>query len=277
MIVSLSEVLEYAEAQKCAIGSFNTTNLECIRAVIDAAEKLAVPVIISHAQVHDNVAPLQVIGPVMVLMAKQAKVPVCVHLDHCEDLAYMEQALKIGFTGVMYDGSTLRLEENIENTRKAVEMAKKYDANVEAELGTLSTAESGEALAGPVYTDPNMAKRFVDATGIDALAPSFGTAHGFYKAQPVLDLDLVQNIKQMVNRPLVMHGGSGVSDENYRAAIANGIRKINYYSYMSREGSEAAKALLASKDVAYYHDLAYIAKAAMQADAERAMRIFCGI
>ena len=123
MLVSLKEVLRYAEEKGCAVGAFNTTNLECIRAVLDTAEKLNIPVILSHAQVREKAAPLEVIGPVMVLSAKRACVPVAVHLDHCTDLGYMERALRLGFTGVMYDGSLLPYGENVENTRRAVAMA----------------------------------------------------------------------------------------------------------------------------------------------------------
>ena len=164
MLVNLVEILKLAEEKKCAVGAFNTPNLECINAVLNAAERLNVPVILSHAELHEPVAPLAVIGPVMVEKAKQAKVPVCVHLDHCETLSYMQQALDIGFTGVMYDGSLLPYEENLENTKKAVAMAKHYNCGVEAELG--------------------------------ALAPSFGTAHGIYKSKPVLDLERVKVIAE---------------------------------------------------------------------------------
>jgi hypothetical protein len=124
MLVSLNEIMQLAEERHCAIGAFNTPNLECIRAVIDTAEACNLPVIISHAELHEEVSPLEVIGPVMVLSAKQGKVPVCVHLDHCETLDYMAKALEIGFTGVMYDGSLLPYEENVANTVKAVAMAR---------------------------------------------------------------------------------------------------------------------------------------------------------
>ena len=187
MLVSLNEIMALAAQKNCAVGAFNTPNLECITAVLNAAEELNVPVILSHAQLHEDVAPLAVIGPVMVAAAKSAKVPVCVHLDHCETLDYMAEALKLGFTGVMYDGSALPYEENAANTRTAVAMAREYGANVEAEIGTLASREGGDAnAAGPVYTDPELAVKFCTETGIDALAPSFGTAHGIYKAKPVL-------------------------------------------------------------------------------------------
>lgn len=278
MLVNLVEILKLAEEKKCAVGAFNTPNWECILAVIDAAEKLNVPVIISHAQLHEEVSPLAKIGPIMVEAAKRAKVPVCVHLDHCETLDYMAQALEIGFTGVMYDGSTLPYEENLENTKKAVAMAKNYSCGVEAELGALASREGGaDNASGPVYTDPDEAVAFCRKTGIDALAPSFGTAHGIYKAKPVLDLDRVKVISEKTGLPLVMHGGSGVSPEDYRTGIANGLRKINYYSYMSKAGTQAVKELLAKEDVTFFHDLALAAQKAMEADAEKAMRVFAGL
>ena len=277
MLVNLVEILKKAEEKKCAVGAFNTPNLECITAVLNAAERLNVPVIIAHAQLHEPVAPLAVIGPVMVEKARQAKVPVCVHLDHCETLDYMQQALDLGFTGAMYDGSLLPYEENLANTRKAVAMARPYHCGVEAELGALASREGGESAgSGPVYTDPEQAAVFCRETGIDALAPSFGTAHGIYKSKPVLDLERVRIIAEKTGLPLVMHGGSGVSPEDYRTGIRNGLRKINYYSYMSRAGVTAVKNLLAGEEVTFFHDLALAAQQAMEADAEKAMRIFEG-
>ena len=278
MLVTLNEIMNMARQQDCGIGAFNTPNLECLNAVLDAAEELNVPVIISHAQLHEPVAPLAVIGPVMMDAAKRAKVPVCVHLDHCETLSYMEEALKLGFTGVMYDGSALSYKENVANTKIAVAMAKEYGANVEAEIGTLPSREDGEAnAAGPVYTDPDLAVRFCSETGIDALAPSFGTAHGIYKAKPVLDLERVKVISEKTGLPLVMHGGSGVSDEDYRKAIHNGIRKINYYSYMAKAGVSAVQAMIEAGDVTYYHDLALAAQKAMEENVKKAMKVFAGI
>ena len=279
MLVTLSEILAIAEERNCAVGAFNTPNLECITAVLNAAEKLNVPVIISHAELHESVAPLAVIGPVMVQAAKLAKVPVCVHLDHCETLSYMAEALKLGFTGVMYDGSILPYEENVTNTKIAVAMAKEYGANVEAEIGQLASREGGteENAGGPVYTDPDLAVKFCIETGIDALAPSFGTAHGIYKSKPVLDLDRVKVIAKKTGLPLVMHGGSGVSDEDYRTAITNGIRKINYYSYMSKAGTAAVAKMLQLQDVTFFHDLAYAAQIAMEEDALRALKVFANL
>lgn len=278
MLVNLVDILKMAEEKKCAVGAFNTPNLECIHAVLNAAEKLNVPVIISHAELHESVAPLASIGPVMVAAAKTAGIPVCVHLDHCETLSYMRQALDIGFTGVMYDGSTLPYDQNLENTKKAVAMAKDYNCGVEAELGALASREGGASTgSGPVYTDPDKAVAFCKATGIDALAPSFGTAHGIYKSKPVLDLNRVKVIAEKTGLPLVMHGGSGVCPEDYRTGIANGLRKINYYSYMAKAGVNAVRELLEKEDVTFFHDLALAAQNAMEMDAENAMRIFANL
>ena len=278
MLVNLTQILSIAEENRYAVGAFNTPNLECINAVLSAAEKLNVPVIIAHAELHEAVSPLTKIGPVMVQAAKASRVPVCVHLDHCEDLDYMAQALEIGFTGVMYDGSTLPYEENLVNTKKAVAMAGKYGCGVEAELGALASREGGVAnVSGPVYTDPDEAVSFCRETGIDALAPSFGTAHGIYKSKPVLDLDRVKVISEKTGLPLVMHGGSGVSPEDYRTGIRNGLRKINYYSYMSKAGTNAVKDLLEREEITFFHDLALAAEKAMEADAEKALRMFAGL
>ena len=275
MLVNLTDILKIAEKNQFAVGAFNTPNLEGVETVIDAAEKLHVPVIIAHAELHEEISPLHVIGPVMVQAAKAAKVPVCVHLDHCETLSYMQMALDLGFTGVMYDGSTLPYEENLANTKRAVTMAKNYYCGVEAELGALASREGGEgAAAGPVYTDPDQAVEFCRESGIDALAPSFGTAHGIYKEKPMLDLERVRIIAEKTGLPLVMHGGSGVSEEDYRRAIRAGIRKINYYTYMSNAGTRAVRELLAKEDVTFFHDLAFAAQKAMQADAEKAMTVF---
>lgn len=279
MLVTMNEVLKYAEEHNCAVGSFNTPTLENLWAVIDAAEKKNVPVIIMHAELHEPIAPLSLIGPIMVLVAKNSKVPVCVHLDHGEHLEYIEKALKLGFTSVMYDGSLLPYDINMNNTKKCVEMAKKYGASVEAEIGILGGRESLDSKKitkqEDMYTDPELAKRFVEDTKIDALACSFGTAHGIYKVKPKLDFDRIIKIKELTNLPIVMHGGSGVSKEDYVKAIECGVRKINYYSYSGREGLYAAIDLIKeNKDLTFYHEIAFAAKEAMEKDVVKAIKVF---
>ena len=276
MLVSLKEILSYAEEKNCAIGAFNTPNLENINAVLDAAEELCSPVILSHAEVHEAVSPMRTIGTVMVTLAEKAKIPVCVHLDHCEHLDYMKKALDLGFSGVMYDGSVLPYEENLENTVRAVELAAEYGAGVEAEIGRLAAREGEGSSAGPVYTEPSTAKAFAEASGIDALAPSFGTCHGIYRAKPQLQIELVEKIRAVTGLPLVMHGGSGVYEEDYRRSIKAGIRKINYYSYMAKAGTAAVENSLSSKEIIFFHDLALAAQKAMKADCTKALRVFMG-
>jgi fructose-bisphosphate aldolase class II len=274
MLVSLKEVLDYAEKNNCAIGAFNTPNLEMMIAVLETAEKLNTPVIISHAQLHEPVAHLKTIGPVMVLMASKAKVPVCVHLDHAGDFDYIKEAIEIGFTSVMYDGSLLSFQENVKETQKVVAYAHARHIDVEAEIGAMPNREAGAATNDSLYTVPSDALTFVKDTNIDALAASFGTAHGIYKVQPKLDFERIKKIHELVGLPLVMHGGSGVPADQVRKAISLGIKKVNYYSYMSREGVRAAKKFLDENDVTFYHDVADIATKAMAKDAENAMKVF---
>ena len=273
MLTSLTEVLKIAQERNCAVGSFNTPNLESIHAVLAAAEELNEPVILMHAQVHEEMglAKLEEIGNIMLYMAEKAKVPVCVHLDHGTDVDYIRRALEVGYTSVMYDGSVLSLEENYANTCRTVELAAKYGVDVEAEVGSMGSREGDEADGESIYTDPAEAKQFVEQTGINALACAFGTAHGIYLKEPKLDFPRLEKIASLVDVPLVMHGGSGVSEENYRTAIALGIRKINYYTYMAKAGGTAVAAM---SDRTLFHDIAVAAERGMKEDAKRAMQLF---
>ncbi len=284
MLVTMKEVMEIAEEKKIAIGSFNAPSLEALQAVIGAAEELELPVIIQFAQCHESWIPLDVIGPIMVAMAKKATVPVCAHLDHGETLEYLQQALDLGFTGIMYDGSTLSYEENLENTKKAVAMAARTGATVEAELGSMGRRESG---AGDdtgaddetkIYTDPRQAGVFVKETGIDALACSFGTTHGIYLTEPKLDFDVVKNVRNMTDQiPVVMHGGSGVSKEDYRKSIEAGVRKVNYFTYMDKSGGNAVTEYLqglTAEEPRFFSAMSMAARDAMKENVKAAMKMF---
>lgn len=277
MLVTLKEIEKIAEAKKIAIGAFNGTNSTYIRGILQAAEELNEPVILMHAQVHEEMGlcKMDEMAPIMLFMADKAKVPVCVHLDHGTDLDYIKRGLDLGFTSVMYDGSELSTELNFANTSVTVEMAARYGASVEAEIGSMGARESGEQGISDesIYTDPVMAKKFVDETGIDALACAFGTAHGVYLKQPKLDFDRLAKIKSLVDVPLVMHGGSGVSHEDYKKVIELGIRKINYYTYMAKA---AANAVNAMSDRTYYHDIEVAAVKACKEDVMEAMKVFAG-
>lgn len=284
MLVTLQEILKIAEERKIAVGAFNAANLESLQANIMAAEELNVPVILQFAQCHESWIPLSLIGPLMVDFAKKATVPVCVHLDHGEDLDYLQKALEIGFTGIMYDGSTLPYEENLENTKKAVAMAAKYGAGVEAELGSMGKRESGagdgsgEGDETKIYTDPVQAKAFVEETGITALACSFGTTHGIYLTKPRLDFNVVKEVREQTGGiPVVMHGGSGVSKENFQESIRAGVRKINYFTYMDKSGGNAAADYihgLKENEPIFFSSVLAAAREAMKENVKEAMKIF---
>lgn len=287
MLVTLKEILAIAEEKKIAVGAFNTPNLESLIAILDAAEELKLPVIIQFAECHENLTSISVMGPIMVEHAKKASVPVCVHLDHGETLEYVEKVLDMGFTGVMFDGSTLPYEENAANVKKAVEMAAKTGASVEAELGSMGKRESGAGDVGEegddtkIYTDPVLAKKFVEETGIDALACSFGTTHGIYLSEPRLDFSVVENVrKETGNIPVVMHGGSGVSTEDFRKAIAAGVRKVNYFTYMDKAAGAGLLDYMDSLEKGmpvFFTDAIKRATEFMKEDVKSAMKVFANM
>ena len=279
MLTGLNEVINEARTKKIAVGSFNTPNLECLQAVLESAEELDVPVIIAHAQCHEDVAPLSVIGPVMVELAKRSKVKVCVHLDHGEDIEYCKRAIKLGFTSVMIDCSTLPYEQNVAITKEMVEYAHANNVDVEAELGALPQREGGEGKVenpSDLYTKPQLVPDFLQQTGVDALAIAFGTAHGIYKSTPVLNVDIISEVRRLSSVPLVMHGGSGISKEQYKEVIKLGIDKINYYSYMSYAGYACAKKTVEAKSEDFFHNLALNAKNAMKENALSTLKVFSG-
>lgn len=272
MLINLKDILKFAEENKIALGAFNTPCFEALDAVIQTAEKWNMPVIIEHAEVHFPEAPFERIGPMMVDYARRAKVPVCVHLDHGTQQSVIEQAIAMGFTSVMYDGSGLSYEENVKETKRMAALVHAHNVSIEAELGCMATTESG----GGHYTDPNFAKDFAERTGVDALAIAFGTAHGIYTQTPVLNFDIISNVRALAQLPLVMHGGSGVSPEGYRESIACGIRKINYYSYMGSAAYRAVGDLAAQhpEKSRLYQELSWKATKVMEQYVEDAMRLF---
>ena len=282
MLVNLKEILEIAEKNNTAIGMFNATGLDSLQAVISAAEELSQPVIIAHAEVHNIYNDVFLVAPAMIAMAKAAKVPVCVHLDHGTSLDMIWRALRLGFTSVMIDASALPYEENLRLTKMVTDIAHSMGVSVEAELGRLVTGESGEAASDMTmrpedyYTDPDEARAFCKATGVDALAIAFGTSHGFYKSEPKLSFDVIKKVKEATGLPLVMHGGSGVSEEGFKESIRCGIRKINYYSYMSAAGYDAAREVIESGKTKYLHDVEFAAMKAMREDVKRAISVFSG-
>lgn len=274
MLVNLKDILKVAQARKIAIGSFNTPNLESLQAILGAAEELNQPVIIMHAQLHEDigVCKLDEIGPIMMHMAEKSTVPVCVHLDHGTDFSYVKKALDIGFTSVMFDGSEGDVEENIANTSLVVDLAARFGASVEGEVGSMGERADGygDHHGESVYTDPMLAQRFVKETGVDALACAFGTVHGISSKKMVLDYDRISMIKEVVDVPLVMHGASGLTESELKETIRRGIRKINYYSTTSKVAAEA----IANKKYTQFHDIVRDATEVIKEDIQKAIRIF---
>ncbi len=273
MLVNLKEILKYAEDNKCAIGMFNATGLDSIKAIIEAAEELNTPVILAHAEVHNIYNDISLIGPIMLDVAKRAKVKVCVHLDHGTSLEMIKKAIEIGFTSIMIDASSLEFEDNIKLTKKVVSMCHPLNISVEGEIGRIKSLDDTSDNEY-YYTKASEAEIFVKETGVDALAIAFGTQHGFYKEKPELKIDVIKNVKKVVNIPLVMHGGSGLSEEQFKKCIDAGIRKINYYSYMSKAGYDAAKKVIESNKTNYMHDVEYASYKVMKDDLLKAIKIF---
>jgi fructose-bisphosphate aldolase class II len=236
VLVNAKELIKDAKARHYAIGSFNVTDIEMVRGIVSAAEKENSPVIIQFAELHDNYVPLDVIGPVMINVAKKASVPVVVHYDHGVTFDNIVKAMQMGFTSVMMDASQDDFETNMARTKEIVKIAKPLNISVEGELGPMNREGGGDnvdyAELDKTYTNPQEAKQFIEETGVDMLAVAYGTVHGVYTQAPKLNFDRLKEISDLVDFPLVVHGASGLRDEEYRKSVENGICKINYYSEM---------------------------------------------
>lgn len=226
-LVKMKDLLRRAEEKNIGCGAFSVGNMEMVRGAIRAAEELDTPIILQIAEVRLKNSPLHLMGPMMVQAAKEAKVDVAVHLDHGLTFETVDKALELGFTSVMLDASTLPFEENIARVKAVVEKARKYGATVEAELGLVGGSEDGSCDHGIRCTDPDDAVVYARETGIDALAVAIGNAHGNYLVAPTLAFDVLEKIHEKVDIPLVLHGGSGITDKDFQKAISLGIRKVN--------------------------------------------------
>ena len=291
MLVSLKELMNDACEKGYAVGAFNASSLETVLAIIGAAEETGKGVILNYAEVHSPLISLDDIGPIMIDYAKRASVPVCVHLDHGSSIEACMKAIQMGFTSVMLDASAGDFETNVRETALICRLAHSVGVTVEAELGHIFASNNGVGEAksmvqetlesfeseDDVYTDPDLAKKFVEATGVDALAIAFGTVHGIYQKKPKLDLERIKLIKEKIDVPFVMHGGSGLTKEEFQTAIRNGIRKINYYTYMTLAGGKAVKEALDKMEEGksvFYHDIPLISIEAMKKDVINAIKIF---
>lgn len=226
-LVKMKDLLRRAEEKNIGCGAFSVGNMEMVRGAIRAAEELDTPIILQIAEVRLKNSSLHLMGPMMVQAAKEAKVDVAVHLDHGLTFGTVDKALELGFTSVMLDASTLPFEENIARVKAVVEKARKYGATVEAELGLVGGSEDGSCDHGIRCTDPDDAVVYARETGIDALAVAIGNAHGNYPVAPTLAFDVLEKIHERVDIPLVLHGGSGITDKDFQKAISLGIRKVN--------------------------------------------------
>ena len=271
-LYTMKEILKDAQAKKYGVGYFNAVNMEMTRAYITAAEACQSPIIIGTAEALLPYGAFEWLVPMMLERARQAKVPVAVQLDHTYHFETLMQALRAGFGSVMYDGS--RLPDHRENVRASAEIVKIAHAmgvGVECELGSVGglSDESGKADA-VIYTEPKDAQAFVEQTGADFLAVSIGTQHGVYKAAPKLDIPRLKEIRRAVDVPLVLHGGSGLSDDDFHSTIAGGISKINVYTDVIL----AAKRAVSDHPEADYVDLNRFAEDAMREATLKKLRLF---
>lgn len=279
MLVNMNQVLMPAKRGKYAVGLFNAVNLELARGILEAAECTQSPVIMGTAEVLFPYGPLEEVSYYLLPMARKANVPVVIHLDHGLNRETCIKALELGFSSIMYDCSTDNYEENVRKVKEMAEIAHSYGASIEGELGHVGdnegSAEGDSKLADPsrFYTDPLMAKDFVEKTGVDALAIAVGTAHGAYKLPPKLDFQRIRTIARAVDVPLVLHGGSGLTDMDFKRAIQEGISKINIFTDINIAAVEAEfrKFEYMNKGII---DLIPAAVEAVKQETEKKMRLF---
>lgn len=254
-LVKMKDLLKRAEEKNIGCGAFSVGNMEMVKGAIRAAEELNTPIILQIAEVRLKNSPLHLMGPMMVQAAKEAKVDVAVHLDHGLTFETVDKALELGFTSVMLDASTLPFEENIAKVKTVVEKARKYGATVEAELGLVGGSEDGSYDHGIRCTDPDDAVVYARETGIDALAVAIGNAHGNYPVAPTLAFDVLEKIHEKVDIPLVLHGGSGITDKDFQRAISLGIRKVNIATASFNSLTAHVEKYMASTDKHNFFDL----------------------
>lgn len=279
MLANLNDVLYPAKKHHYAVGLFNAVNLELARGIISAAESTGSPVIMGTAEVLLPYGPLEEVSYYLLPMAKKANVPVVIHLDHGLRKETCIQALELGFSSIMYDCSTDSYEDNVKKVKEMADIAHSYGATIEGELGHVGdnpdSAEGNSNLDDPsrFFTDPKMAKDYVDKTGVDALAIAVGNAHGAYKLPPKLDFNRIRTIAQTVDVPLVLHGGSGLTDNDFKRAIQEGISKVNIFTDINVAAVKAEFERFSSMDKGLI-DLIPAAVEAVKQESMKKMKLF---
>ena len=241
MLVNLNDILPRAQKENYAIGLFNTTDTDMLEGVIAASEEMRSPVIIGTAEVLLPNGELKLIMPSIIAAAKRATVPVVVHYDHGLTFDRCIEALQLGVSSIMFDGSANDEAENLKQTAEMVKIAHSMGVSVEGEIGHVGLAATGDGNDSDMYTTPEEAVNFVKTTGVDALAIAIGTAHGAYKTKPKLDINRLAEIRATLDTPLVLHGGSGLSDDDFRNTIKNGIAKVNIFTDLCNAGERAMR------------------------------------
>lgn len=277
-LVNLAGLLSHARRHGYGVGAFNVPDYETLQAILDVAVEKQSPVIVDVAEIHLKYIRLEEVAYVVRHAAERAPVPVALHLDHGESFETIMRAVRAGFTSVMFDGSSLPYEENVAQTSDMVRICHAMGVTVEAELGRVlggeGTSERFEADPS-LFTDPEQAEDFVRRTHVDALAISFGTAHGLYRGTPQLDFPRLAEIARRTQIPLVLHGGTGVADEDFRRAISLGIAKINYYTQMSVAAVECCRRTLqANPELVSYPQLLKAAREAIKEVIRHQMEVF---
>lgn len=253
MLVNLNEVLKDAQKNHYGVGLFNTTDTDMLEGVIKAAEEMKSPVIIGTAEVLLPYGELKLIAPSLIEAAKRATVPVVVHYDHGLTFNRCMEALKLGFSSVMFDGSVKDYEDNIKETREIVKIAHSFGATVEGEIGHVGQASDKDNDNTDLYTTVEEATKYLSDTGVDALAISIGTAHGKYVTKPNLSFERLREIRKATDTPLVLHGGSGLSDDDFINCVKDGIAKVNIFTDLCVAGENAMREGL--KDNKAYLDI----------------------
>jgi tagatose 1,6-diphosphate aldolase GatY/KbaY len=253
MLVTTQELLQRAQREAYAVVGFAVYNLETLQVTVETAERLRAPLILQTTPSTVETAGIEYLSVLAKVAADKASIPIALHLDHGDTLERVRLCLEHGYTSVMIDGSALPYEENVKLVREAVTLAHSRGVPVEAELGRVRGVEdnSADGSAEKWYTDPDLARDFVERTGVDSLAVAIGTAHGLYKREPKLDLPRLSAIRSLVSVPLVLHGASGVPDSAIREAIRLGIAKINIATEVKIPFAAALREFLSAHPTEY--------------------------